>query len=271
VNYAGLQGRLGILSEAYVYRTFEQRVRDTRAFVLQCLAWMAGHSREVEKATAGRNHPLGRGASLPLAAKLIETEQAPFEVVELARDAQGLPVAEMGRRTVTLPSLTTFQDLPEGLVMVPAGFLVDAAWADRVKPLLEAHGVKVLPGTARPALAPAFFAESGRKVGTRAFQGIFELELQGRWTAEAAKGFAPWTAADLDHALWVPLDQPRGRVAFYLLDPRSPDSLVHWGFFHAALLRGGWGEAARFPIVAAGLPPEPQAPVQTVPVARKPE
>ncbi len=271
VNYAGLQGRLGILSEAYVYRTFEQRVLDTRAFVLRCLAWMASHPREVEKATAGRNVSLLPGAVLPLGARLLETEKAAFEIVDLEKDAQGLPVGEKGRRAVTLPSLTTFEEVPEGRVRVPAGFLVDGGWADRVRPLLEAHGVKVLPGSARPALAPAFFTESGRKVATRAFQGVFELELQGRWSAEAPKGYAPWTPADLARALWVPLDQPRGRVAFYLLDPRSPDSLAHWGFFHSVLLRGGWGEAARFPIVAVGMPAEPKAPVQELPAATKPE
>ncbi len=271
VNYAGLQGRLGILSEAYVYRTFEQRVRETRAFVLQCLRWMASHAREVEQATATRLKPLQAGESLPLAAKLVETEKAPFDVVELERNAEGRPVAEKGRHTVTLPSLTTFQNLPEGLVSLPAGFLVEGAWADRVRPLLEAHGVKVLPGSARPALAPAFFTESSRKVSTRAFQGVFELDLQGRWAAEAPKGAVPWRPSDLDRALWIPLDQPRGRVAFYLLDPRSPDSLAHWGFFHSVLLRGGWGEAARFPILALGLPPEAQVAATGTPAARKPE
>ncbi|MBI3132233.1 MAG: hypothetical protein HYZ13_13010 [Acidobacteria bacterium] len=271
VNYAGLQGRLGILSEAYVYRTFEQRVRETRAFVLQCLAWMASHPRDVEQATAARLQPLRSGDTLPLAARLVETEKAPFEVVELERTAEGQPLAEKGRHTLTLPSLTTFQDLPEGAVQVPAGFLVDGTWAERIRPLLEAHGVRALPGTARPTLPPAFFAESGRKVGSRAFQGVFELDLQGRWTPDAPKGHSPWTAADLDRALWIPLDQPRGRVAFYLLDPRSPDSLVHWGLFHSVLLRGGWGEATRFPIVAVGLPPEARVASTGTPAARKPE
>ena len=271
VNYAGLQGRLGILSEAYVYRTFEQRVRETRAFVLQSLRWMAAHPGEVEQATAVRLRTLHAGDTLPLAARLVETEKAPFEVVELERNAEGLPLAEKGRRTLTLPSLTTFQDLPEGRAQAPAGFLVDGAWADRVESLLEAHGVRVLPGTARPALPPAFFSESGRRVGPRAFQGVFELELQGRWTPDAPKGHAAWTAPDLDRALWIPLDQPRGRVAFYLLDPRSPDSLVHWGLFHSVLLRGGWGEATRFPIVAVGLSPEARVASAGTPAARKPE
>ena len=63
-----------------------------------------------------------------------------------------------------------------------------------------------------------------------------------------------WTTADLDRALYVPLNQPLGRLAFYLLDPRSSDSLVYWGTFHSALIRGDgmWGEPPRFPILAVG-------------------
>lgn len=256
VNYVGLQGRLGILSEAYVYRSFEQRVKDTRAFVLACLQWMAAHPEEVRAATAARGRSLPAGQSLPLAARLKETERAPFELVTLERTAEGLPIRETGRTALTLPSYTTFEDVVEGRVVPPAGYLLDGAWAGRIRPVLEAHGIKVFPGTLRLPLPLAHFTESGRKVATRPFQGVFELELQGRWSAERPKGHAPWTPADLDGALWVPLAQPRGRVAFYLLDPRSPDGLFHWGAFHSALLRGGWGEAPRFPVLAVGAPLE---------------
>ena len=256
VNYAGLQGRLGILSEAYVYRSFSQRVQDTKAFVVASLQWMATHAEEVRAATAARTRSLPAGQPLPLAARLKETERAPFELVTLERNAEGLPLREVSRRTLTLPSFGAFEDLPEGRVVPPAGYLLDGAWAARIRPLLEAHGIKVFPGTMRLPLPESHFAESGRKVASRAYQGAFELDLQGRWSLERPKGQAAWTPADLDAALWVPLTQPRGRVAFYLLDPRSPDGLFHWGAFHSAVLRGGWGEAPRFPVLALGAPLE---------------
>ncbi len=256
VNYAGLQGRLGILSEAYVYRSFEARVRDTRTFVLATLKWMAAHVDEVKAATAIRTHSLPSGVTLPLAARLKETEQAPFELVTLQRNAEGRPERELSRRALTLPSYTTFEDLPEGKVLPPAGYLISASWAGQVRPILEAHGIKVFPGSMRLPLPESHFVESSRKVGARPFQGVFELDLQGRWSPDRPKGQPQWTPGDLDAGLWVPLAQPRGRVAFYLLDPRSPDGLFHWGTFHSALLRGGWGEPARFPLLALGAPLE---------------
>jgi hypothetical protein len=114
----------------------------------------------------------------------------------------------------------------------------------------------VLLGSSRPRNLPLLtFQESGRKLSPHANQGVFTLELQGVWQpgAAAKKLQLAWSPAALDRALYVPLDQPLGRLAFYLLDPRSTDSLVYWGTFHSALLREGmWGEPPRVPILAVG-------------------
>lgn len=250
-NYPGLQGRLGILSEEYVYRSYPDRISDTRRFVTACLDWLAGHRDEVRQVeAAARALP----AKLPLAAEMKETERYAFDLVDPLKTPEGRVTGEKSRRTVTLPSFVTyegkdFQDLPEG-------YLVDAAFAERVKPVLEAHGLTVLPGSARPK-APVFhFKESGRTLAKQPFQGVWSLDLQGAWTAEtpAKPRILPWDARAQDAALYVPLQQRHGRAAFYLLDPRSPDGLVHWGFFHEVLLRndGSWGDPPRFPILAVG-------------------
>jgi len=249
-NYPALQGRLGILSEAYVYRAYPDRIADTKRFVTACLSWISAHSEQVRRTTAAAAQV---PTALPLNAELRETERYAFELVDPIKDAAGRVTGEKSRRALELPSFVTyagreFQDLPEG-------YLVDSAFADRVRPVLEAHGLTVLPGRARPKTAPLHFRESGRTVAKGAFQGVLALQLQGAWTPEtpSTPRVAPWTPRDLDAALYVPVKQRHGRLAFYLLDPRSPDGLVHWGFFHEVLLRNGsWGEAPRFPILAVG-------------------
>ena len=137
------------------------------------------------------------------------------------------------------------------------GYLIDPAYIPSVLPTLQAHGLRVQPGSSRPQqFAVLHFQETGRKVSPSAYQGVFTLELQGAWKTEPTlkKLQLAWTPADLDRALYIPLDQPLGRLAFYLLDPRSSDSLVFWGAFHGALIRGNgmWGEPPRFPILAVG-------------------
>ena len=259
-NYPALRNRLAVLSESYVYRSWPDRISDTRRFVLACLGWMAEHRSEIRaqihRAEAHWAQAWSRGpVSLPLSAKLKEVERAGFDWVDPIRDEQGRVVGEKGRTRLELPSFVGFEG--QDFVAVPSGYLIDPAFIPTVLPLLQAHGLKVLPGNSRPrGLAVLHFQETGRKVSPSAYQGVFTLEMQGVWKAEPStkKLQMAWTPADLDRALYIPLDQPLGRLAFYLLDPRSSDSLVYWGAFHSALIRGDgmWGEPPRFPILALG-------------------
>ncbi|WP_243324263.1 M14 family zinc carboxypeptidase [Geothrix sp. SG200] len=259
-NYPALRNRLAVLSESYVYRAWPDRISDTRRFVLACLAWMAEHRGEVRgeirMAQARWTEAWTKeSVSLPLSAKLKEVERAPFDWVDPIRDAKGRLVGEKSRTHLVLPSFVGFEG--RDFVPVPAGYLVDPAFAAAIRPLLEAHGLRVLEGRARPRTLPVLrFEETGRKLSPSAYQGVFTLELQGAWKAGTVPKpmELPWTPTDLDRALYVPMDQPLGRLAFYLLDPRSTDSLVFWGLFHTVLLRGNgmWGEPPRFPILAVG-------------------
>jgi hypothetical protein len=258
-NYPVLENRLGVLVETYVYRSFPDRVADNRSFILALLEWLAAHRTEVQAERRGPprrwQQALQAGPRLPLRAELEETEKASYTIIEPIRDAQRKLIGEKSRRTEALPALVSFRGVDP--VAAPRGYLVDAVYADRVRPLLEAHGLQVLPGSARPAGETVLhFAESGRTVSPGAFQGVFTLQLQGNWqTRQAGKRSAyAWTAADLDRALYVPVEQAFGRLAFYLLDPRSADGLFFWGVFHSNLLRGPgmWGDGPRFPVLAVG-------------------
>ncbi len=250
INHAGLTGRLGILSEAYVYRSFPERIADTKHFVLASLRWIAAHRQEVQRVTqdAQRSRP----EALPLAAHLMETERYTFDLVDPIKNAQGRVLGEASRRRMELPSFVTFEAEKDSVVKLPKGYLVHPSFAADIKTLLEAQGIRTEPGASRPPQSLLSFEETGRKIATRPFQGVFSLDLEGRWTPALPKGAVAWSQEDLNRALWVSLDQPQGRLAFYLLDPRSPDGLVHWGKFHSLLLRGGWGEAPRFPLLAVG-------------------
>jgi hypothetical protein len=259
-NYPALRNRLAVLSESYVYRTWPDRISDTRRFVLACFTWMAEHRDEIRAEIQGAQVRWTgawrkESVSLPLSAKLKEVERAAFDWVDPIRDGKGRLTGETSRTHLVLPSFVGFEG--QDFVPAPAGFLVDPAFAATVRPLLEAHGLRVLEGRARPRNLPLLrFEETGRKLSPSAYQGVFTLELQGAWRVDVAPKpmELPWTSADLDRALYVPLDQPLGRLAFYLLDPRSSDSLTFWGLFHTVLLRGNgmWGEPPRFPILAVG-------------------
>lgn len=256
VNYQALRNRLGILSEAFVYRKYPERIQDTRRFVLACLEWAVTHREELRQREAAAEQGWKPAqARLPLAFEPVAAETYPFEVITPLRNEDRQVIGEKLRQTVPLPAFTAWED--RELVDLPTGYLVDPIYAEEVGAILTRHGIKTLPGTQRPAGFPVLhFQESGRTLGPDHFQGVMPLALQGAWKADAPTKprILPWRPADLDRALWVPLDQPLGRLAFYLLDPRSPDGLVYWGSFHSVLVRGRmmWGEPPRFPILALG-------------------
>ncbi|MDR0499092.1 MAG: hypothetical protein LBH03_05080 [Holophagales bacterium] len=268
-NYPLLENRLGVLVETFVYRSYEDRVQDNVKFILETLGWIAGNVGEIQRERRQAQERWLEACSkdavrLPLNAKLVETETRTFESFEFAMDEQGKPLRdEKGRytgkkttRQLTLPSFVTFEWTD--YVAAPVGYLVDRVYADRIRPVLEAHGVKVISGTQRPkSEALLYFHETDRKISAGAFQGVFTLSLSGAWKPELhPKRVAySWMPEDLDNALYIPINQPMGRLAFYLLDPRAPDGLVFWGFFSSSFVRGPgmWGEDPKCPILAVGI------------------
>jgi hypothetical protein len=268
-NYPLMQNRLGILVETYAFRPFRDRVSDNVAYILEALRWMAQHKDEIQKERrlATERWEAARkniGHKLPLKAEIVETETYTFEAYEFAADGEGRPqrnengsyIFKQPPKLLTLPSHVTI--VQTDYAAVPIGYLVDRTYQDKVVPVLEAHGIVTLPGTQRPKNeALMHFHETGRKISESAFQGVFTLALSGDWKPEPPEKRTAysWEAEDLDKALYVPLNQPQGRLVFYLLDPRAPSGLVFWGFFNGSFIRGPgmWGEGPRAPILAMGM------------------
>ncbi|MCL1908518.1 MAG: hypothetical protein FWG12_04015 [Holophagaceae bacterium] len=270
-NYALLENRLGILVETFVYRSYEDRVEDNIKFIFETLGWMASNKEEVQRQRSQAAErwagTLAKGdVQIPLKAKMVQTETYTFDSFEFAMNEQGTPLRDnRGRYTgektftkLTLPSFVTFEWTD--YVTAPVGYLVDRAHAEKILPLLEAHGVMTLPGTQRPKNETLmYFHEtvSERKISNGAYQGVFTLSLSGAWKPElpSRRAAYSWEQDDLDSAIYVPVNQPMGKMAFYLLDPRAPDGLVFWGYFNSSFIRGQgmWGEGPRCPILALGI------------------
>ena len=109
---------------------------------------------------------------------------------------------------------------------------------------LAAHGVRMSTLVEPLTIQAEAFAISSSTQAEHEFQQHRERTLAGRWeprTEELPAG-----------AFVVPTAQPLGRLAFYLLDPRSDDGLVAWNILDESL-----EGTARYPILrgAGPLPP----------------
>lgn len=230
-NYAGLRNRVGILSEAYSYATFEDRVLASLRFVVEVLDWAHAHASDVLRAVhAAEAEPVvGEQLAMRTAGRWVEDENPPpvllGEVVEEANPHTGQP---MYRRTdaqtpTEMPALGRFEAGEP--VAVPAAYLVPADQEGAVE-RLRWHGVEMEPLTGDAVVeVEAFEVDSVRTAG-RAFQNRYEQELFGRYIGAIVTVPAG--------TLVVPVEQPLGRLAAILLEPRSDSGLAGWGVIGAA-------------------------------------
>lgn len=238
-NYLGLRNRMAILSEAYAYATFEDRVKATLWFVEEVLDYAAQNAAAVRGivAQADRESVVGRPLALradfhrgPEVTVLMgetEEETHPYTgaVMLRRRDVRTpTPMVDMGtfRATETAVAPSAYYVLPEARAAIER---------------LEAHGVTVVRYAEGRTVDAERFVVDSTQVAEREFQGRRERTVWGRWTAERV--------ALPEGTAYVSLDQPLGRLAFTLLEPRSDDGFTAWGLLDREI------EAGSFPVLRA--------------------
>lgn len=126
---------------------------------------------------------------------------------------------------------------PLDTVVAPrGGYLIPAAHSEWMSEKLSLHGIEFeeVP-KALPNIEVEVFRAEQAELATSTFEGRTFVTLQGNWRKERRNVGA--------HALFVPISQPKSRLVLTLLEPKDPDSFVHWGFFNAAFERKEYMEA----------------------------
>jgi len=221
-NYVGLRNRVAILSEAYAYATFRDRVTATLHFVEEILDWAASDPRAVRAAVRAAEASVV-GESLPLRATFQGSEE-PVEILmgeveELAHPVTGAVV--LNRLDVVRPTPMTEYGTFRGtdFETVPAWYVLPADLGDVVE-RLQAHGLRVATNQVERSATVEVFQVDSTTVSQRPFQGHNERTFFGRWVAESRT--IPVGARLVD------VSGPLGRLAFYLLEPRSDDGFANW-------------------------------------------
>jgi len=222
-NYAGLRNRFGILSEAYAYATFEERVLATFYFVEEILDFAAGHAGAIRGITEDADAASLAGRELAVQA---EPARSPKPVEILMGEVESITHPYSGetylqrldvRRPERMYEYGSFA--PTETATAPRAYLIppDQSTAlDR----LDAHGIRYDVLEAGTELQVERFRIDSVQVAERAYQGHQAQTLYGAY--EAAHLTLPTGTVQ------VSVDQPLGRLAFSLLEPRSDDGLVAW-------------------------------------------
>ena len=241
-NYLGLRNRLGLLSESYSYATFAERIRASLLFADEVVSYTHDHAGAIRRLTAQADShcvvgeplalvavPSRSAAPVPILLGEVDNEVHPYSggTVLRRRDV---------RRPVRIYEYGTF--VASETVRAPQAYYVPPGLG-RAAALLAAHGIQFHPLEAATVLSLEVFQVDSSRVAAAAYEGHSQLTLWGRYAA-VRDTLAAGT-------LVVPVDQPLGRLACYLLEPRSEDSLAAWNLLGDGVVTAGNYAISRLP------------------------
>jgi hypothetical protein len=242
-NYLGLRNRLAILSEAYAYLPFDERVAVTRRFVEEILTFAHANAARIREVVADADRERLAGRTLALSAELARSSDGVDILLGgVDRVTHPLTGKEMLRRTderrvERMPEYGVFA--PTATAVVPRAYLVPPSLA-RLVELLAAHGVRTAPLERDAEMDVERFVVTATRLAERPFQGHRERTVQGAW--KASRETVP------AGTLVVAMDQPLARLAFTLLEPQSDDGAVNWNVLDGVFEPAGQAVALPLPL-----------------------
>jgi len=251
-NYQGLRGQMTILSEAYTYAPYKDRVLCTLALIEETSRHLCTHKgRYLEAAAQIQRETASLGlAPQPDDVVGIRHKPAAFPDLISIKGFEGSSGGEGG----ALANLERMHGPPKEYSVVHLGRFeatrsVSRPWAyvvpahlKSVISNLKAHGVE-MTNDIPSGLGPGSHAELLYEIYTidsitrskREFEGHHLVSVEA--TARVEKRALP---AD---SMIIQTAQPLGNLIVYLLEPESEDGLVAWNFFDDVLKEG-----AEFPV-----------------------
>ena len=229
-NYLGLRNRFAILSEAYAYLPFAERIAVTRRFVEEILNYAYTHASTIQRTVAEADQRALTGQQLALRARHQQSRQpATILLGDVAREHHpytGEPILRRTdvKRPERMPEWISFA--PSESERLPAAYLLPPALEGAIE-RLQAHGVRYRVLSRATRVAVEEFRIDSTRLADRPFQMHRERTLWG--------AYRPASAVLPAGTLVVPTDQPLGRLAFTLLEPRSDDGFVTWNVLDEAL------------------------------------
>ena len=238
-NYVGLRNRIAILSEAYSYASFEERILATLAFVKENLHYAHRHAALIRQTLETVDLETVVGREMAVRSGFARSAE-PIDILlgEVAQTRNPYTGEVMYLREETLIPTSMYEYgafTPVETERAPRTYFVPPSLTAVIE-RLSAHGVWFEELSGPRELALERFRIDSTEAAERPFQGRHERTLSGAYepvvhTLEAG-------------TLVVPVDQQLGGLVFYLLEPRSDDGLVAWALMDDAL-----DDAAYYPIL----------------------
>ncbi len=230
--YRGLRNRVAVLSEAYSYASFEDRVLGTLEFCRSVLQESAGRKGEIRGAICAAETFNRSGETIELA--LRERPVAFDEKVTVLGfqeydDEDNRIDATEEERDYEVEFINDFQATLS--VDRPWGYLIPRE-LEHIATHLQRHGIAVREVREDMELDAEVYRIDEMTQAQREFQGHRALDISRVTPITRGVRVAPgW--------FLVKSEQDLGNLAAYMLEPQATDSLASWNFLDDAIEQGG--------------------------------
>jgi len=226
-SYVGMRNRFALLSEAYAYATFEDRIKATNYFMEESLNFAMKNDAKIKKVAADADKEVIIGKDMSTRSAIKTEGIVEILMGEVEDEVNPVNASCMNRRKDVLKAENMRNGMwfaPTATELVPTEYYIPAG-ATKAIELLRAHGVQLKEVT-RPVTGVERFAitaNTQRPANPNSIDtGAHGLRtLTGAWEP-AADATVPVGSFS------VAMNQKLARLAFYLIAPTSDDGLVTW-------------------------------------------
>lgn len=235
-SYFQARNRVSLLAEAHAHKPFRVRVAATLRMIRSMLEEVArepeallsavreSEAETIRRASSGhlftlRSEPTGK-------ARTIEFLGWEFNVARSEVTGRSRVLWSRVPATWRVPLFD--ERRPTLQIRVPRGYLLSRAYG-HVAEKAHLHGLRVERTLEEAELEVEVYRILEMTRRERSYQGHFPA------TAKIEKGVERRVVPTGTY--WIPLDQPDAAVAVWMLEPESPDGLLHWNYFDNVLDR----------------------------------
>ncbi len=243
-NYVGMRNRFALLSEAYAYSTFKDRILATNYFIEEAMNFAHQNVATIKKTVQDADMEVLPGKTQATRAQIKSGGMVEILMGEVEDEKNPINGRNMNRRKDVIVREQMVDRMwfePTTTETVPTEYYIPAT-ATRTLDLLRAHGIVTRKTTVATKGLEQFTitANTQRPPSPNSIDtGSHGLRsLDGAWAASDA------TAPAGSYA--VAMNQKLARLAFYLLEPRSDDGVTNWNYLDDVL---GVEGAKTYPIL----------------------
>jgi len=231
-GYGTLQNRPSLLVETHMLKDYRTRVDATKKLLEELITYLADSGTELREAvtTADRSAAEDLYESyyiIDYSRTQDTTEMLDFKGVDVSvqeSDISGGDWIIWGNEPQDYRVPYSNDYTPNDSVVIPYAYIIPPEWMEEIE-LIEDHGVKIKRLDGKQTLRVEAYKFDNVKWYDAPFEGhpmIEEFEYE----------MISMNRTYPDNSAVIIMNQRANQVAIHLLEPRTRDSFIHWGFFN---------------------------------------